>query len=911
MADLPQLPAQVLESKPVTSSRLWTDALVPNVRGGWNYIVQSYALHDVRPAEWVVIKDLTTNPTQTIYQTTSGIYTFEQLSHLNQLRAANGKVFFPAFGNYIFYYDPATESVLTLSQVTENPPEPNGVSYIPYSQTFGPDQRLYMGTQESRSRSPMIFVLDPTTLAIQVLGYVGSNLLAFTTYAYYIVADTSTANKYVYVAVGKDPWQLWALNILGTQPGNVTKLFEVTNTGNIQFSLRTEGITAIIDSDLGHPDNVRTTLWCVDGTTYPYTPGYNPLTLPFTPRNVTQYTNPVSNPPLLDNSNGIGLIKWRNTVNDPYTSVNYTVNNATPIQIESILQTSNGNLLGNAVQYEGFFKTIPGVSNTWFGPWASGTSETKSIQVGTLVYFVGYPNGVLYRYVPGSAWNPGTNPVQLGFYHTTSFLKHPTGIFLSNDGQYLYVHGSLDREGQGTALGRYTISDGTFIGRLDNTNINYPLNFYNPKGFVQLGNGNLVSSGSIIADPAYPGQTPTDAALFIWDAGLNSVAQPVPKPGVTDLGQLFTCSEPNTVVGLTSSGGLYSFNTSTLGLNWIDTGQPFGAAIQDTQGIWAINGLDLVNINPDTLETNVIFSYPQSSVPQLLAWNLTHDTLWTTNGPNLYGQVAVPASEVPEPLDIDSFLRFIMLVREFPMRFEQMTQDMLNHLLPGQRAMQDKLSGLDATGSAETETVTSGSLSATCPISYLSVTGTQTYTLPNGIVPGQIKRIFCTVAASTPAGTLTITTPNATTGLVCATTWFFDTVGQGMDLVWDGAAWNALRVRRAGGTANNVVVGTTVLTGKNLWRNYFLSVTSTVASSTTKGIPDGSANGERILVSVSTASTTPSGTISLSGTLLAGTQKLAGTATLGTATATTHFASLEWDMANGWMLQGNSTLTLT
>ena len=248
------------------------------------------------------------------------------------------------------------------------------------------------------------------------------------------------------------------------------------------------------------------------------------------------------------------------------------------------------------------------------------------------------------------------------------------------------------------------------------------------------------------------------------------------------------------------------------------------------------------------------------------------------------------------------------------MRFEIMSQDMLNHLLPGQRALQDALSGNDPVGSAETETVTSGALSATMPVSYLSVTGTQAYTLPNGVVKGQKKKIYCTVAATIPAGTLTITTPNATAGLVLSSTFFFDTVGQGLELTWDGAAWNGDRVFRAGGTANNVVVGTTVLTGKNLWKNYMLSVTGTVSSTTTKSLPDGNAPGDTMFVTVTTAATIPSGTIGISGTVPgSGTVKLSQAGTLGTIvnTSPTNYATLVWDGTLGWQLVGNAVLTIT
>lgn len=196
--------------------------------------------------------------------------------------------------------------------------------------------------------------------------------------------------------------------------------------------------------------------------------------------------------------------------------------------------------------------------------------------------------------------------------------------------------------------------------------------------------------------------------------------------------------------------------------------------------------------------------------------------------------------------------------------------------------------------------------------SRLVVSGTMAFTLPNGKYNKQRKLVKCESAASIPAATLTVTTPDTTTGFACSSTFFFDTPGQAVEFVWydDIAtpAWRAEKIWRAGGTANNVVVGTTVLTGKVLWRNYFLSVTGTASSTGTSGIPNGSVVGERILVSVSTAASIPSGTIAVGAAITnAG---VSGAKTLGTATATTHFAEMEWD-GQFWAVIGNSTLVLS
>lgn len=207
-----------------------------------------------------------------------------------------------------------------------------------------------------------------------------------------------------------------------------------------------------------------------------------------------------------------------------------------------------------------------------------------------------------------------------------------------------------------------------------------------------------------------------------------------------------------------------------------------------------------------------------------------------------------------------------------------------------------------------TDTATSGTISLTTATTNLSVTGTKAFTLPNGSVAGQRKRVVCTVAASTPAGTLTVTTPDDTAGFVCAGTFFFDAVGQEVTFEWTGSKWRAIEVKRAGSSgANGVVVGTTDIQVKNMWAHYSLSVTGTVASTTTaRKIPNGSAVGEMIQVGCATAASIPSGTIGLTGQTSLG----AAGATLGTFNATTVWATLMWNGA-AWQQVGGVTAIIS
>lgn len=203
-----------------------------------------------------------------------------------------------------------------------------------------------------------------------------------------------------------------------------------------------------------------------------------------------------------------------------------------------------------------------------------------------------------------------------------------------------------------------------------------------------------------------------------------------------------------------------------------------------------------------------------------------------------------------------------------------------------------------------TATAASSTLDLTCSHCELTVAGTVAYTLPNGTYAGQRFRVSCVAATATPLGTLTVTTPDATVGFACASQFVFNAVGQTIEFRWSGTAWRADTIRRAGVTT--AVVGTTVLTGLNLNSVYALSVTGTVSSTTTKGIPNGSAINEVCQVGCSVAATTPIGSITLTALSTLG---VAAT-TLSVYSATTTYANLIWN-GTAWILAGNNTAVLS
>ena len=95
---------------------------------------------------------------------------------------------------------------------------------------------------------------------------------------------------------------------------------------------------------------------------------------------------------------------------------------------------------------------------------------------------------------------------------------------------------------------------------------------------------------------------------------------------------------------------------------------------------------------------------------------------------------------------------------------------------------------------------TVGEIDVTTPVSFLSVTGTVAFSLPAGSI-GQIKILVCTVAASTPAGTLT-PIASANDGY---DTIIFNEVGQSATLIYENSGWIVLSLGGMGIALENTI----------------------------------------------------------------------------------------------------------
>lgn len=593
---LPVLQADVVGA-PMRSARTWLTALAPNKRGGWNFITQTHEVTSSDPTEFFVI-DLDTGKTTTT-EDPAGEHGTTTIK--TQLRAPNGRIFFPESDNYIAYYDPVDERVKMLGQILD----PRGGDRTIFRMVFGPDGKLYGGTESNGL--PTVFQLDPDTLKVRIIGHVGVHRLTYS-YAYYLAADP----PWLYVAVGENPWELVAINI----ETGVQKLLETrADNGFMQLDTRPQGVSATLVTGLKTPHVQREIVWCADAKTYPFHPPRDHVPLPFTPRNVIPVSNPIVGAPEIDTSSitpdatGQGKIRWRRATAAAWKEHPYGVKYTAGIDIESLVALPDGGVLGNLKQYHGFFRYDPKTDAiTTFG--AHGPSQGPRVVMNGLVYISGYPNGVLFAYDPSKPWTstkaigdtPGTsnvNPARLGNFTATA-TKHAYFLAPSRN-RWLYYVGQRERDGFGSGIGVYDTVARTFAGH------HQDLAMLDPRGLLVLDDlDRVVLSGQLRDAPGQAQQAPAEARLVVYDRQLHELERDEVKPGLHSTGELFHASGKGVIVGLVheAPAAVYRYDLASHKLlAWAELGGKVGPAIQRASdgSIWAVTPQGLMRIDPETL----------------------------------------------------------------------------------------------------------------------------------------------------------------------------------------------------------------------------------------------------------------------------------------------------------------------
>jgi hypothetical protein len=627
--------ASVYVSTPVTNARTWSSGLAPNAAGGWNYITQIYEpRHEEQPVpEWVVVN------------VPSGVaHPFYGIKHINandntrirgQLRAANGRIFFPCALNNIAYYEPADEKIYQ-SLTIEDPQNHHGHPDPKiYKMVFGPDGKIYGATQTAnKDYLPMVFQLDPETLAVRVLGHVGKTRQSYS-FGYYLNADP----PWVYVAVGETSWELAALN-MDDLDQNTNMHILATLTGSTPWmELKTDqtAISATLITNYQQSHESREFHYLVDGR-FSDAP---------TARNVTPYKNQIHQPIEIDDEDGAGHLSWRPFNSPPaavWMDINYPVNERVPIPrvpipIESMAMLPDGSVIGGSQDYNGFWRYRPASNSTeWYGAKSGITSQSVLAVVGDRLYISGYPNGQLFEFDWTHDWtrkvslDPKPNPVHLGEYYPASKIKYARHLVWANG--RLYAAGNRAREGQGAGIGYYDKNNESspFTGKFAN------LDYLRPMGLVDIV-GQIVLSGQVIQDPAQPHR---DAQLVRYDYNLNEPMLTTVEPGLGDTGQLFKISD-SVVMGVVQSlklAYLFDFSTGKLKVpGLVDLGDQPEAAIQRADGsVWVALGRAIKRIDPMNLDVTTICTL--SAPATTMAW--VGNDLYLSIGPELRVVRSVP-----------------------------------------------------------------------------------------------------------------------------------------------------------------------------------------------------------------------------------------------------------------------------
>ncbi len=605
------LPALTDLGTPIIASRLWTDALAPRNGGGWNWIGQFYNAPEKHVTEWVVMHldgddagDFTIDNDNPYVANKQGHYANQNFDIKHQIRAPNGRIFFPAVSAWNYYYDPTDERVHDLGRI----PNMNGVTVVDanaYSMVFNEDgSKVYGGTiaAGTSDKRPCVFSINTTTLAVTTMCRVGSGGHSQNGYAYYLWAD----GDYLYALVGQDIWDIVSVHI----PTNTqTVLLTKTVRPWMMFTEKPEGVTVDVYKDKGLPAQELIKYWLVDGVLYDYTAGYDPEELPFTPRDVTPYVNTIVEPPQIDESQCPRIVSWREFESvGAWTDMPFTIVYTTPIPIESLLTLPDGAVLGNVQQYQGFFRHDPDeVTTISYGPF-EGVSEGNARLVKTdHVFISGYPNGALWKYTHASAWSNVTvkNPISLGSYSNGSShsgVKRANVLAYGATQNRLYMAGLRDRNGVGAGVGWYDFDTLTFGGHY--TNLNFYIGHLGLVVFDTL--GVIVFGGQIGDDPLFPGETPDAAELVLHNLSMTELERVVPIPGIQDTGKLYHSGEATVLIGLSMAGKVvYRWDVVTkLLLSSVDLTSygTVGVIMQATDySLVAVLGTTLVRINPSTL----------------------------------------------------------------------------------------------------------------------------------------------------------------------------------------------------------------------------------------------------------------------------------------------------------------------
>jgi hypothetical protein len=544
---------------PVRSARLSGTYLAPNPDGKTWDLVQIYFKQYGGP-NTILLIDLATGKVK--QEETARGYNF----HLAPaVIAPNGKLFINILGERgrqeVCIYDPSKDE-FRLNAV-KMPPDIGGETH---PMVLGPDGMLYCAGGNP-DKAVTVVQVDPQTERVRSYGSIGPSHAPSDCWAYSMVAD----ERYVYVASGKVPWYLVALDRQTGKWETLATTEKVDGYVSLGRGPKGQCASASITRAIGDASGEKKTYWLVDGKLVPMKDPNEapPKTLPTPPRAVPLPPRPeISTAAATPGVDGAATL-WVRPGKDPadeaakdgggkpesgrartsggekgaeeaaegappevpddasmeaqgWKPFRFKVA-IYPMAIYRLRELPDGRLVGTAGSYEGNFLYDPKTGKSEH-PGKVHLSQYATVVHDGKVWMSGYPSSPVYVYDPAKPWTagqriggtkvmedgaPGSNPRRLAYLKDSG--AHKMYAAVAANGR-IWFGGRWYRTGAAGAVGWYDPRDGSSGGFWQPFS-NYQVNYMTSADDGKL----LVVSAHRIDDTLLNKPKPEQGALFFLE----------------------------------------------------------------------------------------------------------------------------------------------------------------------------------------------------------------------------------------------------------------------------------------------------------------------------------------------------------------------------------------------------------
>jgi len=631
LAKAPTLELETLAA-PARGVTSWTFQLIPNPDGKTYDALQWYFKSYSGPT-WLYACDLATG------EVVKQRFPDRRQIHLHGgMLAPDGKYYIVTpdwnAGMNLFVYDPATNrledrGILVPDLVGET-----------RRLVLGPDGRIY-GTgnyQEPRKAGAYCYDWKTDTL-VRDYGPIGPDHAPHGAWGYSIGVD----DQFIYVASGKIPWYLIAVNI-GT--GEEKTLAQTKAGGNISISPLNGGARVSVQEEPGAPSQ---TAWLYHGRMIPKTdndPPWESFTSPWdeAPPKPQVYRGQI------DPVDGHAYLWWRSAADaanapespsadaDPaalgWTRLELPDVETYPLPVHRLASLPDGRLFGTAQAYSGRFLFDP---QTGAGmPLGNGGPSIYALAVhGRKLYWSGYPSGPVDMFDPVRPWTllkggvPGRDPPEItspesnprrvvdSLFRQTRAKKMFSAVVGAD--QRIYFGGAGIRDYAGGSFAWFDPQTGQYDGMWR------PFSGYRVYWLTTALDGRyVITSTKTSTDELHNDVRPDSAKLFVWDTAEQQLVRDfVPIPGASKAGPLVEVA-PGRLLGTTedphTEGGglLYGVDVrtgdvlftkelpDTLRFAWIHGTTQWDYCRGPDGNVYTYLGNVLIRIQPDDARVEVL-----------------------------------------------------------------------------------------------------------------------------------------------------------------------------------------------------------------------------------------------------------------------------------------------------------------